>query len=317
MKIKTKFLLVIFSLAIFYTVTGIILYLRAQDFIQTFNKVPVSVSDIAKSSKLDSVSQFIRYYDEVLTQSARNYAFTGNTIWKDRYNQTVPKLDEKIKEALSQGTSEDKKLFQNIDASNQDLIVMEEESIKFVDNGNKIKAIEILESESYRREKGIYQAGLEQYVASKGKGYDDTLSVSTQVLDNSITGIENTLATNQIITAGISSFTILAGIFIYLLIKSLIFKPLGDMTKATKEIAGGNLTYQITTKSKDEVGELANSFDQMTRNLNESHQNIEKKVNERTEELTRMNKYMTGREIKMIELKQEIEKIKGETNEKQ
>jgi nitrogen fixation/metabolism regulation signal transduction histidine kinase len=311
MKIKTKFLIVIIILAVFYLITGVILFIRSQNFIQTFNKVPTAVTDLAKSSELDSVSQFIRYYDESLTQSARNYAFTGNAVWKERYIQTVPKLDEKIKEALSNRTDEDKILFESIDASNQALIIMEEESMNLVDSGNKIKAVEILESDKYWQEKKIYQTGLEQYVANKGKGYDDTLSVSTQALDNSINEIKNTLKTNQVITAAISSFTILAGLVIYLLIKLLIFKPLNIMMEATKKVAEGNLTYQINAKNKDEIGKLSTSFDQMAKKLNESHENIEAKVTERTNELTKLNKYMTGRELKMMELKKEITRLGG------
>jgi nitrogen fixation/metabolism regulation signal transduction histidine kinase len=310
MKIKTKFLFVVIALIIFYSVTGVILYIRSQKFIEIFNRVPVAITNLAKSSELDSVSQFIRYYDESLTQSARNYAFTGDVQWKERYNQVVPKLDEKIKEALSTGTEEDKKLFESIDTSNQALIIMEEESMKLADAKDKTGAIKILESSVYWQEKRVYQAGLEQYVASKGRGFDDTLSVSTQTLDNSLTEIENTLKINQIVTAGISSFTIFAGIIIYLLIRSLIFKPLGKISNATKEIAGGNLTYQIETKRNDEIGDLANSFDQMAKNLNESHLNIEKKVDDRTADLTKLNKFMTGREIKMMELKKEIEELK-------
>lgn len=40
-----------------------------------------SSTELATSSKLDSLTGLIRYYDEVLTQAARNYALTQNFRW--------------------------------------------------------------------------------------------------------------------------------------------------------------------------------------------------------------------------------------------
>ena len=55
---------------------------------------------------------------------------------------------------------------------------------------------------------------------------------------------------------------------LYLVSKSLI-KPLEILTKNAKLIGKGNLDKKIEIKSKDEVGELAQSFNIMTKNLKE------------------------------------------------
>ncbi len=104
----------------------------------------------------------------------------------------------------------------------------------------------------------------------------------------------------------------------------------------------GNLDKEIQVKTKDEIGELAEALSQMTGDLKKSRKDIEEyskgleeKIKERTKELSgltenldeqvkertkelnqkigdleRMNKLMINRELKMAELKKEIEELK-------
>lgn len=68
---------------------------------------------------------------------------------------------------------------------------------------------------------------------------------------------------------------------------------------------------------KDEIGTLYRAFNEMINKLNAHHQDLEQQIKEKTkqlnaklEELEEFNKLMIGRELKMIELKKEIEKLK-------
>jgi CHASE3 domain sensor protein len=67
-------------------------------------KLAKDIQNIKENERLDHLAELIRYYDEVLTQSARNYAFTGNLKWKERYQDIEPKLDKVIKEAIFEGS---------------------------------------------------------------------------------------------------------------------------------------------------------------------------------------------------------------------
>lgn len=115
-------------------------------------------------------------------------------------------------------------------------------------------------------------------------------------------------------------------------------KPIRVVTKAAEDVRSGNLEIQTNIKGKDEIGTLASIFDQMVVNIKSSRAELEKysktleqQVTERTKqleeskktleeklvELERMNKLMVGRELKMTELKQEIEALHAKLNPSQ
>ena len=60
--------------------------------------VPESIEDFKTKASILESDRLIIYYDEVLTQSARNYAFTQDEKWKQRYFDNEPILDQLINE---------------------------------------------------------------------------------------------------------------------------------------------------------------------------------------------------------------------------
>ncbi|MBE6008115.1 MAG: HAMP domain-containing histidine kinase [Lachnospiraceae bacterium] len=65
---------------------------------------------------------------------------------------------------------------------------------------------------------------------------------------------------------------LIVGIIIVLLFTRRIVKPITEMNKAAKAIAGGNFGGRINIKSRDEVGQLAESFNFMAESLDETEQ---------------------------------------------
>ncbi len=79
----------------------------------------------------------------------------------------------------------------------------------------------------------------------------------------------------------------------------LVHIPIRKLAKGTREVANLNLDYAIDFVSKDEMGELAQSFNQMTKQLkaaNEANQEwsstLEKKVKEKSEELRKAQAHL-------------------------
>jgi len=96
----------------------------------------------------------------------------------------------------------------------------------------------------------------------------------------------------------LSTFTLIAGLSVAFLLVILYFlafritRPIQRMVVATQEIAKGDLSHKVQVTSRDEVGSLACSFNQMTNHLREANEKLldwgrtlEKKVEERTQEL--------------------------------
>jgi len=79
----------------------------------------------------------------------------------------------------------------------------------------------------------------------------------------------------------------------------LVHIPIRKLAKGTREVANLNLDYAIDFVSKDEMGELALSFNQMTKQLkaaNEANQEwsstLEKKVRDKSEELKKAQAHL-------------------------
>ena len=123
---------------------------------------------------------------------------------------------------------------------------------------------------------------------------------------------------------GIGAIVCLIVIGLTIKLAKQITHPLLKLTTASNEIAAGNLNISVEAKTGDEIELLAKSFNRMAEDLRKSRQKLEEwgktlkdkvkekteELQERVEELEKFNKVAVGRELKMIELKKEIEDLK-------
>ena len=79
----------------------------------------------------------------------------------------------------------------------------------------------------------------------------------------------------------------------------MIHVPIKHLKKGTKRVAAGDLDYKIPLTSRDELGELAASFNEMTEELKRAHEEVtswartlEERVAEKTAELRRTHEQM-------------------------
>lgn len=74
------------------------------------------------------------------------------------------------------------------------------------------------------------------------------------------------------------SFTIIAitafSIIILLLARKVVIKPVDKIVEATQKVANGNLEYSIELNHKDEIGKLAESFNEMTKKLADAQRQL-------------------------------------------
>lgn len=123
-----------------------------------------------------------------------------------------------------------------------------------------------------------------------------------------------------------------------------IVRPIKKVHEAVQQLGQGRLDYRVDVNTKDEIGDLADGFNQMaeklrqslaaldeekatlsikvearTRELKELTESLEGRIVERTrelqskiDELEKFQRLTVRRELKMVELKKEIKKLKEE-----
>jgi len=98
----------------------------------------------------------------------------------------------------------------------------------------------------------------------------------------------------------------------------ILVHPLKEIMKKVKEVSEGNLDYKIQLKRKDELGKLAETFNQMTENLKKKEGEISRKNRElqnKIKELERFQRLAVGRELRMVELKKRIRELEKKLEE--
>lgn len=88
--------------------------------------------------------------------------------------------------------------------------------------------------------------------------------------------IEQTLRSNTYTIIGLSiGLIILAGLLVSYLVHRIVYLPLRDLEDGAGRLAAGDLEKTIPIRSTDEFGQLADSFNSMTRALRKSHVDLE------------------------------------------
>ena len=90
---------------------------------------------------------------------------------------------------------------------------------------------------------------------------------------------------NLQVTTGIMVVSLLAGVGLVVLAIRQIFVPIETLASTAQAISAGDLSRQARVNRRDEIGELASSFNSMTRQLGTLINTLEQSVEERTQEL--------------------------------
>jgi two-component system NtrC family sensor kinase len=112
--------------------------------------------------------------------------------------------------------------------------------------------------------------------------------MSLSEFDASLLRLQNAQYMSNLLLALI--VTLCAGVFLWFGVR----RPVKKLTVGTSEIMKGNLDYRINVRTNDEIGVLANSFNNMSEELKRAHneltqwaQTLEQRVEEKTKELKR------------------------------
>ena len=111
--------------------------------------------------------------------------------------------------------------------------------------------------------------------------------------DKSLAGDVRHMIAYTLLAVGLIS--VLSGLFVW----RVVGGPLDVLKSGTERLAKGELGYQIDVRSRDELGELATSFNSMSRELSKAHEQLsdwaiglEDRVEQKTTELKRAHERM-------------------------
>jgi serine phosphatase RsbU (regulator of sigma subunit) len=103
---------------------------------------------------------------------------------------------------------------------------------------------------------------------------------------------------------GLSGFFLLAGLAGSIILVTLMLRPVSELTKGAEAIGSGDLDYQIPTMRRNELGQLAVTFNRMTREL--------KVATEQALEQERIKKELqVAQQIQQMLLPKHLPEIKG------
>ncbi len=289
MNIQAKLILMVATTSVAIATIGLVLQYQLERVTEPFEQsIPRGIENLDHAARLNDLAQSIRYYDEVLTQSARNYAFTEDKKWEERYRAAEPELDGVIKQAIAEGDDIEKTFFARVDDANLALVEMEYASIDLVNSGRAQEAIQILESQEYADNKLLYYQGLQDYLTTRGFAYqsETDAAASALTLANEIDArgqelLQQTTTIMMIIIPSAIGVTALIGFRLYHSINA----PLQKLVGATDALAKGDYTASIGTLTHDEIGVLAYRFEKTRRELQDKERIKDEFINIASHEL--------------------------------
>jgi PAS domain S-box-containing protein len=85
----------------------------------------------------------------------------------------------------------------------------------------------------------------------------------------------------------------------------LIVRPLLGLTEGARRLSDGDFTVRLETNQHDEIGDLTRSFNDMAATIDTSTQELKGKL----AEIERFNRLATGRESRIVELKEQVNQL--------
>jgi methyl-accepting chemotaxis protein len=162
---------------------------------------------------------------------------------------------------LSLDTQEEKDTYTNLKNNNAAYRTIRDETIELVKEGKYEEA----------------QTKLDEVDAAKAivdEGINKLVKINTDFAENTYKSNMEAFKKQSLVMGVIIVLSMALAIVLGIIVSSIIAKPLSVLLNAANKVAEGDLTQEIDTKSKDEVGQLSNAFKIMIQNMNEAITNI-------------------------------------------
>jgi len=168
------------------------------------------------------------------------------------------------------------------------------------------------ESLAYAVKKGVLPDPNLTYQLTQPLQSKEGQSIGTLQIGLSLSPLTNRMIKMRRDIILISLGLIGVGILFTFVLTRILLQPIEKLVTATERVAKGELAQTVDIQSRDEIGDLAKAFNQMTLQFKKSRDDLEKKVDERTrlfeETLEELNQTKTSAQ----KILQDLESTKKE-----
>jgi HAMP domain-containing protein len=135
------------------------------------------------------------------------------------------------------------------------------------------------------------------------KSKEEKITIGKIFVGYDMQAIDNELAGIYLKSGVIALGMIIISMFLTVFLTGTITKPLNQLIEGTGIVASGNMRHKIKVSVKNEFQSLANSFNEMTENLNDYYDGV---LNAFTMALDSKDKYTPGHSRRVAQLSMEI-----------
>lgn len=262
--------------------------------------------------ELSTLFQQLSYYDEALTDIARNYVYITDPNLKNKYYDITEKINLTLEKINSRSNSDTRELFVLTSKTNNELQKKEEAAIALAEQGRKSDALALLDSNDYSKQKDILSSIIKKYYKFEGENINGSVENSLEELKILNKDISKIITLNAILVILLLLTTIFLVFVIYFFVYYYILKRIFSLSIVARAVSYGDKTKRSTDIGKDEIGQLAKDVNLMIDQSNFTNSEIDKQVIERTENLEKITRLITTRELKMKEMKKKIYDLEEE-----
>jgi signal transduction histidine kinase len=217
------------------------------------------------------------------------YAQSEKALLSELENQTAElskAIQVGVEEVTSKGSTDEMKLQNYLKKLNAKGL----KEISIISNADEIIAstnpMKVGEEVGRVRKERIIKAELGEPVSKEGKVYNVILPVVAGNehygyihLKINVEDFSEILASNSIKRIVATSLVFGLGIILAVFLSWMYTKPIHNVVNAARSVAAGDLTPELTTDRKDEIGELTKAFNYMVQKLREERA-LEEKLRE-------------------------------------
>jgi len=271
MKLQLKILTGYISIITFFIIVGILLFINIDSANPVLVNMDEGIIKLENSLKLKELTSEILYLRIVLEELTLDYILTHDDKFKQSYDRTEIKLHLVFEEAIKKSDPEDRIIFENLFETITEIEITEKEIFDLIKEGKDAQALILLNDKEYHE----LTESINDFIFI----FSNRKQIQSEDVFSRLVDISNDIKENKNNLNDLANFTIYSivlvvtlGIITGFFVSRSISKPITKLKLATDLVRQGQFDFQIDSKMKksnDEIGELVESFDIMTKSIQE------------------------------------------------